>query len=208
MARYSGPVCRLCRREQMKLFLKGEKCYTKCVLESRPTPPGMAKPQRGKPSEFAIRLREKQKLRRMIAMTETPFKNLMAKASRSPGQTGQFFLRRLELRLDNIVRRLGFATSLHTARQLVLHGHVKVNGKKVDSPSFALKAGDVVSMSPKLKENVGVKLALEHAARKTPRPEFLEFDEGQFAGKVVRDPAREESSFTVNDQLIVEYYSR
>ena len=207
MARYTGPVCRLCRREQTKLFLKGEKCYTKCVLESRPAPPGMAKPQRGKPSEFAVRLREKQKLKRMISMTETPFKTLMEKASSSPGQTGEFFLRRLELRLDNVVRRLGFATSLNTARQLVRHGHARVNGNIVNVPSFVLKEGDVVAMSPKLKENVGVKLSLQHSTRKTPVPEFLEFNENEFSGKVVREPSRGESSFDINDQLIVEYYS-
>ncbi|MFA6030983.1 MAG: 30S ribosomal protein S4 [Elusimicrobiota bacterium] len=208
MARYTGPVCRLCRREQQKLFLKGEKCYTKCLLENRPTPPGMAKPQRGKPSEYAIRLREKQRLKRMVAMTETPFKAAMAKASRSTGMTGEIFLRRLEVRLDNIVRRLGFATSINTARQLVRHGHVKVNGRRVSIPSAEVKVGDVVQMDPRLKENVGVKLALENVARRSPRPAFLEFNEAEFSGKLVREPARQESSFGINDQLIVEYYSR
>ncbi|MBI5243289.1 MAG: 30S ribosomal protein S4 [Elusimicrobia bacterium] len=208
MARYHGPVCRLCRREQMKLFLKGEKCYTKCVLERRPTPPGMAKPQRGKPSEYAIRLREKQRLKRMIAMTEGPFKIRMEKASKSPGMTGTVFLKRLELRLDNIVRRLGFATGINAARHLVLHGHVRVNGKPVNVSSVELKVGDVVELDPKMKENVGVKLALEHISRKGQRPSFVEFNEADISGKIVREPAREESSFAVNDQLIIEYYSR
>ncbi|MFA6093036.1 MAG: 30S ribosomal protein S4 [Elusimicrobiota bacterium] len=208
MARYTGAVCRLCRREQQKLFLKGEKCHTKCVLDSRPTPPGMAKPQRGKPSEYAVRLREKQRLKRMIAMTESPFKTLMAKASRSPGMTGTLFLMKLEMRLDNIVRRMGVATSIHTARQLVGHGHVKVNGRRASVASAQLKVGDVVSLDPRLKENVGVKLSLEHAARKSQRPAFLEFNEAEISAKIVRAPAREESSFGVNDQLIVEYYSR
>ncbi|MBI4386942.1 MAG: 30S ribosomal protein S4, partial [Elusimicrobia bacterium] len=124
MARYVGPVCRLCRREQTKLFLKGDKCFTKCVLDKRATPPGMAKPQRGKPSEYMIRLREKQKLRRMVLMTERPFARLVGEASRAPGKTGEQLLKFLEVRLDNIVRRMGFAISLKAARQLVLHGHV------------------------------------------------------------------------------------
>src|SRR5688500_1524099 len=208
MARYIGPVCRLCRREQTKLFLKGEKCYTKCVLDNRPTPPGMAKQQRGKPSEYAVRLREKQKLRRMVCMTETPFERLMAKATKAREKTGEALIRHLETRLDNIVRRIGFATSLNTARQLVLHGHVKVNGKPVNIPSFAVQIGDVVALNVKLKDNVGVKLALDHATRKTTRPAFIEFDEPQLSGKLVRPPAREETAYPVNDQLIVEYYSR
>ncbi|HAH07613.1 MAG TPA: 30S ribosomal protein S4 [Elusimicrobia bacterium] len=208
MARYHGPACRLCRREQMKLFLKGEKCYVKCILERRPTPPGMAKPQRGKPSEYAIRLREKQRLKRMISMTEGPFQLRMLKAEKSPGMTGATFLKRLELRLDNIVRRIGFATGINSARQVVRHGHIKVNGKTASIPSIEVKVGDVVALDPKLKENVGVKLALEHAQRKGVRPSFLEFNEGELSAKLLREPAREESSFAVNDQLIIEYYSR
>jgi len=208
MARYHGAVCRLCRREQMKLFLKGEKCYTRCVLERRPTPPGMAKPQRGKPSEYSIRLREKQRLKRMIAMTEGPFAIKMEKASKSPGMTGTVFLKRLELRLDNIVRRLGFATGINMARQLVLHGHIRVNGRRVNVASKELKVGDVVQLDPKMKENVGVKLASEHLSRKGQLPPFVEYNEADLSAKIVREPAREESSFPVNDQLIVEYYSR
>ncbi|HVE12428.1 MAG TPA: 30S ribosomal protein S4 [Elusimicrobiota bacterium] len=208
MARYIGPVCRLCRREQTKLFLKGEKCYTKCVLENRPTPPGLAKPQRGKPSEYAIRLREKQKLRRMISVTETPFKRLVAQATKSKASTAQVLMALLETRLDNIVRRLGFSTSLATARQLVLHGHLKVNGAVINIPSYHVQVGDVIALSPKLKENVGVKLALDHAKRKSLRPSFVEFNEAELWGKLLREPAREETSFPVNDQLIVEYYSR
>src|SRR5687767_13389385 len=170
MARYTGPVCRLCRREQTKLFLKGEKCYTKCVLENRPTPPGVAKPQRGKPSEYAIRLREKQKLRRMISVTETPFQRLVAKASKTKASTAAVLMGLLETRLDNIVRRLGFATSLATARQLVLHGHIRVNGKPINIPSYHVQVGEVIALGPKLKENVGVKLSLDHAKRKSLRP--------------------------------------
>lgn len=208
MARYTGPVCRLCRREQTKLFLKGEKCFTKCVLENRPAPPGVAKPQRGKPSEYAIRLREKQKLRRMIAMTETPFRRQMQIAARTPAKTSEVFLQALETRLDNIVRRLGIATSLNTARQLVLHGHIRVDGKAVNVPSARVRVGQVVSLAPGMKDNVGVKLSLELAQRKTNRPSYLEFDDAQLSGKMLRDPSREEAQFPVSDQLIVEYYSR
>ncbi|MFA5140713.1 MAG: 30S ribosomal protein S4 [Elusimicrobiota bacterium] len=208
MSRNTGPSCRLCRREQAKLFLKGEKCHTKCVLDARPTPPGMAKPQRGKPSEYQIRLREKQKLRRMIMMTERPLRRMVGKASRSTGKTAVVLLQNLELRLDNVVRRLGFSTSLAGARQLVQHGNVRVDGKKVAAASYRVRVGQIVSLNPKLKENVGVKLALEFAEKKSVRPAFVEFDAANLAGKVLREPAREEVSFPVNDQLVVEYYSR
>ncbi|TBR21616.1 30S ribosomal protein S4 [bacterium] len=208
MARYTGAVCRLCRREQTKLFLKGEKCYTKCILDSRPTPPGMAKPQRGKPSEYQIRLREKQKLKRMMMMTETPLKKAMADASRSPGNSAAVLLGTLETRLDNVVRRLGFATSVNTARQLVRHGHVRVDGKHVNIPSYGVSVGEEITLAPGIKDNVGVKLALEFAEKKTNRPAYLAFDAEKLSGKLLRQPGREESSFPVNDRLIVEYYSR
>ncbi|MFH1723408.1 MAG: 30S ribosomal protein S4 [Elusimicrobiota bacterium] len=208
MARYTEAVCRLCRREQTKLFLKGEKCYTKCVLDSRPTPPGMAKPQRGKPSGYQIRLREKQKLRRMIMMTERPFRRLMDRASKTRGNSAAVLLRALETRLDNIVRRSGFATSLSTARQLVQHGHVRVNGKSINVPSYHVRVGDEVALNPKLKDNVNVKLALDFTQKKAQRPAFIEFDAEQLSAKLAHEPGRDESSFSVNDQLIVEYYSR
>ncbi len=208
MARYSGPVCRQCRREQTKLFLKGEKCYTKCVLDRRPTPPGQAKPARGKPSSYAIRLREKQKLRRMAGVTERPLRRLMEAASKKPEATGEQLLRSLELRLDNVVKRSGIAASLKGARQFVLHRHVLVGGRRVNIPSYVLKPGDVVSCAPALKDNVGVKLSLETAKRLANRPGFLEFDEEKLSVKVLRAPERSEMSWLVNDQLIVEYYSR
>jgi len=208
MSRYTDAVCKLCRREQQKLFLKGDKCYTKCILEKRPGTPGMAKPQRGKPSPFAIRLREKQKLRRMIQMNERPFERKVVEASKAREASGDHLLRALELRLDNIVKRMGIATSLKTARQLVKHGHVKVGGKQVNIPSYPVKAGQVVSLCPKLKENVGVKLSLETAKKLSNRPSFLEFDETNFSAKVLRIPERSEMSFPINDQLIIEYYSR
>ena len=208
MSRYIESVCKLCRREQTKLFLKGDKCYTKCVLEKRPTTPGMAKPQRGKPSAFAIRLREKQKLRRYVSMNERPFERLVAAASKAKEASGDHLLRALEMRLDNIVKRMGVATSLKTARQLVLHGHVKVNGGTVNIPSFPVKPGHVIVLTPKLKENVGVKLSLDTAKRLNNRPSFIEFNEEQMTGKVTRTPERAEMSFPVTEQLIIEYYSK
>lgn len=208
MARYTDAVCKLCRREQQKLFLKGDKCYTKCVLEKRPGTPGMAKPQRGKPSAYSIRLREKQKLRRMIQMTERPFEHAVANASKAREASGDHLLRSLELRLDNLVRRMGVATSIKTARQVVMHGHVKVNGRGVNIPSYPVKAGDLVALSPKLKENVGVKLSLETAKKLNQRPTWIEFNEEQLSAKVLRKPERAEMSFPINDQLIIEYYSR
>ncbi|HXS99605.1 MAG TPA: 30S ribosomal protein S4 [Elusimicrobiota bacterium] len=208
MSRYTDAVCKLCRREQQKLFLKGDKCYTKCVLEKKPGIPGMAKPQRGKPSAYQIRLREKQKLRRMIQMNERPFAGKVAEASEAREASGDHLLRALELRLDNVVKRMGVATSLKTARQLVKHGHVKIGGKKVSIPSYPVKAGEVISLTPKLKENVGVKLSLETAKKLNNRPSFLEFNEGELTAKVLRIPERAEMSFPINDQLIIEYYSR
>ncbi len=208
MSRYTDAVCKLCRREQQKLFLKGDKCYTKCVLEKKPGIPGMAKPQRGKPSAYSIRLREKQKLRRMIQMNERPFARAAAAASEAREASGDHLLRGLELRLDNVVRRSGLSTSLKTARQLVRHGHIKVGGKKVSIPSYPVKAGDVISLNGKLKENVGVKLSLETAKKLNNRPSFLEFNEAELSAKVLRIPERSEMSFPINDQLIIEYYSR
>ncbi|MBI4057120.1 MAG: 30S ribosomal protein S4 [Elusimicrobia bacterium] len=208
MARYIGPVCKLCRREQTKLFLKGDKCFTKCILEKRSTPPGAARPQRGKMSEYAVRLREKQKLRRMASMTERPFELLFEKASKATGKTGEALLQYLELRLDNVVKRLGFCLSLKTARQLVLHGHVRVNGKALNIPSYGIKPGDQVSLNPKLKENLAVKLGLEATEKRGIRPGFLEFNAGELSGKLLRMPTREEISFPIQEQLVVEYYSK
>ncbi|MDO8757416.1 MAG: 30S ribosomal protein S4 [Elusimicrobiota bacterium] len=208
MARYTDAVCKLCRREQQKLFLKGDKCYTKCVLEKRPGIPGMAKPQRGKPSAFQIRLREKQKLRRYISMNERPFEKLVVAASKSKLASGDHLLRALELRLDNIVRRMGVATSIKTARQLVLHCHVKVNDGVVNIPSYACSAGETISLKSNIKDNVGVKLSLETTKRLNNRPNFLEFKEDELSAKITRLPERAEMSFPVTEQLIIEYYSK
>ena len=208
MSRYTGPVCKLCRREATKLFLKGEKCYTKCVLDQRPTPPGMAKPQRGKPSEYQIRLREKQKLRRFAQIAEKPMRALLARASKTTGKTGETLLRSLECRLDNMVRRMGFCVSLKTARQLVGHGHIKVNGRRVDISSFGVRPGDEVQILPAVRESVAVKMGLEAATRRNNRPAFVEYNAETFTGKMVREPSREEMSFPVNERLIVEFYSK
>lgn len=206
--RYTGPVCKLCRREQNKLFLKGDKCLAKCTLDKRPTPPGAARPQRGKPSAYAIRLREKQKLRRLISMSEKPFKRLVEDASASAEASGDHLLRSLELRLDNVVRRMGLATSLKQARQLVLHGQIHVAGRKVGIPSYGIKAGDVVSLDPRYRDNVGIKLSVETSKRLNSRPSYLEFNEGELSAKIMRNPERAEMSFPVNEQLIIEYYSK
>ncbi|MDD5655780.1 MAG: 30S ribosomal protein S4 [Elusimicrobia bacterium] len=206
--RHTGPVCKQCRREQTKLFLKGDKCYTKCIFEKRPTPPGMARPQRGKPSAFSIRLREKQKLRRLVSMSERPFERLVEAASRAHEASGTHLLRTLELRLDNIVRRMGLATSLKQARQLVRHGQIKVDGKTVSIPSCTVAPGAVVALDPGSRDNVGIKLSLETAKRLNARPSFLEFNEAELAAKIIRLPERAEMSFPVNEQLIIEYYSK
>ncbi len=207
MANYSGPVCKLCRREQTKLFLKGDKCHTRCVLDKRPTKPGMAGVQRGKMSAYAVRLREKQKLRRFVLMTEKPFRRWVDQAFKA-ANSGAELLALLEMRLDNVVRRMGLASSLKTARQIVSHGHIKVNGRWLNIPSYRCGAGDVVALDPKLKENVGVKLSLETAQRLNNRPNYLEFDANAMSAKVIRLPERSEISLPVSEQLIVEYYSR
>ncbi|MDE1975814.1 MAG: 30S ribosomal protein S4 [Elusimicrobia bacterium] len=208
MARYIDSVCKLCRREQTKLFLKGDKCHTKCVFEKHSTTPGMAPPQRGKPSNYAIRLREKQKLRRLAMVNERPFERLVQEASKSVESSGTHLLGALEMRLDNVVRRMGVATSLKTARQLVLHGHIKVSGKRISIPSYRVKAGDVVALDPKLRENVGVKLSLETSKKLNGRPSFMQFNEEDLSAKILRQPDRSEMGFPVTDQLIIEYYSK
>jgi small subunit ribosomal protein S4 len=207
MANYTGPVCKLCRREQAKLFLKGDKCHTHCVLDKRPTKPGMAGVQRGKPSAYAVRLREKQKLRRFVLMNEKPFRRWVEEAAKSPN-SGTGLLSLLEMRLDNIVRLMGIASSLKTARKIVLHGHVKVNGRLLNISSYRCQAGDIIAVSPSLKENVGVKLSLETAQRLNNRPNFMEFDPNVLSAKITRLPEKSELSLPVSEQLIVEYYSR
>jgi small subunit ribosomal protein S4 len=164
--------------------------------------------RKAKLSEYGVRLQEKQKARFISGMGEVPFANLFHKATKATGQTGEQFFKYLETRLDNIVKRVGFASSMRTARQLVLHGHIKVNDKAVNIPSYQLKIGDKVSLDSRLAENVGVKQGLEDSVKRITRPSFLEFDASKNTATLLRWPDRSESSYPVNDQLIVEHYSK
>jgi small subunit ribosomal protein S4 len=191
----------------MKLYLKGEKCYTeKCPVHKRPVPPGMHGPSRRKLSEFGIRLREKQKLRRIYGVLETQFKTYFQQAAKARGVTGVRLLQLLETRLDNVIYRLGFATSRKEARQMVLHGHVAVNGGKVTVPSFHVKPGHVVTPTPRGREHPRLK-ELQQTGLRT-LPSWLEFNTTALEGRVRALPAREEIDVPVQEQLIVEYYSR
>ena len=209
MAKYTGPVCRLCRREGEKLFLKGERCYTdKCTYERRKDQiPGMHWQRRGKVSDYGIQLREKQKAKRTYGILEKQFRNYFFKADQMRGVTGENLLMLLERRLDNVVYRLGFANSRRQARQLVRHGHVQVNSRKVDIPSFLAKAGDLVTVKEKSRKLVSIKEALEALPRRQI-PGWLEINPDKFEGTVKSLPTREEIGGTINEQLIVELYSK
>lgn len=207
MAVYHGPRCRQCRREGVKLMLKGERCKSeKCAVERRPFPPGMRMTKRRRSSsEYNVQLREKQKMRRTYGILERQFHTYFKKAARSTGVTGELLLRMLEMRLDNIVYRLGFAPSRSAARQLVLHNHFRVNNKRVNMPSYQLSEGDVVLVREKSKN-----LDLIHSALKNAKdiPEWLSIDKVQLSGTVVRLPARADIPVTLQEQLIVELYSK
>ena len=211
MARYTGPVCKLCRREGQKLFLKGQKCYTeKCPIERRAYPPGQhgpAQARRRKQSDYAVQIREKQKVKRIYGLPEKQFRSLFEYANHIPGVTGDNLLVALESRLDNIIFRMGFAQSRNQARQIVRHRHVEVNGRTVDVPSFRVSAGDEISIRTKSKSILPIEAALE--ARTRPAlPEWLAPDEKARVGRVVRIPMRSDISFPINEQLIVELYSK
>ena len=211
MSRYTGPVCKLCRREGQKLFLKGQKCYTeKCPIERRAYPPGQhgpAQARRRKQSDYAVQLREKQKVKRIYGMGEKQFRSLFEYANHIPGVTGDNLLIALESRLDNIIFRMGFAQSRSQARQILRHGHVEVNGRKVDVPSFRVSASDEIAIKTKSKNLLPVEAALE--ARTRPKlPEWLALDEKQRVGRVVRIPLRTDISFPIQEQMIVELYSK
>lgn len=210
MSRYTGPSCKKCRKLAAKLFLKGAKCYGNCVMDklAAVTKRGKGAPRRAKMSEYAVRLHEKQKARIISGMTEVPFANLFDKATKATGQTGEQFLKYLETRLDNIVKRAGFATSLRSARQIVLHGHIKVNDKPLNVPSYQVKIGDKVSLDAKLVGSVVVKQGMEETEKRSLRPSFIEFDASKNTATLLRWPDRSESSYPVNDQLIVEHYSK
>jgi small subunit ribosomal protein S4 len=209
LARYIGSVCKLCRRESTKLFLKAERCYTdKCAIVRRSYPPGQHGQGRIKLSEYAVQLREKQKIRRLYGVLEKQFRGYFEKAERMKGITGDNLLQLLERRLDNVVQRMGFAGSKKEARQLVRHGHMLVNGKKVNIPSYILKAGDVVELREKSRGIAQVQQTLA-AVEKRGFPTWLEIDKAQFRGKVLSLPPREEVTMpTVKEQLVVELYSK
>ena len=211
MARYTGPACRLCRREGTKLFLKGTKCLTeKCPVERRAYAPGQHGQTGGrqrKASEYAKQMREKQKVKRIYGLSEGQFRRLYASATRNPGVKGTNLMVALESRLDNLVYRMGFAASRKSARQLVRHGHVQVNGRRVDVPSFAVLPGHEVRVSPESRELVAVKAAQELAARGAPVA-WLQVDAEKAAGRYVERPSREAIPTAAQEQLIVELYSK
>ncbi|MER3426018.1 MAG: 30S ribosomal protein S4 [Thermus sp.] len=209
MGRYIGPVCRLCRREGVKLYLKGERCYSpKCAMERRPYPPGQHGQRRARrPSDYAVRLREKQKLRRIYGVSETQFRNLFEEASRKKGVTGTVFLGLLESRLDNVVYRLGFAASRRQARQMVRHGHILVNGKRVDLPAYRLKPGDEVAIAEKSRNLDFIRQNLE-AMKGRRVGSWLSLDVEGMKGRFLRLPDREDLALPVNEQLVIEFYSR
>jgi small subunit ribosomal protein S4 len=211
MARYTGPVCKLCRRENQKLFLKGQKCYTeKCPMERRAYPPGQhgpAQQRRRKQSDYAVQLREKQKVKRIYGMSEKQFRSLFERANHVPGVTGENLVIALETRLDNVVFRMGFAQSRSQARQLVRHKHVQVNGRRVDIPSYHVRSGDEVSVREKSKNILPVEASLEARTRPTLM-DWLALDEKQRVGRMVRTPIRTDIPLAVQEQLIVELYSK
>ncbi|MGH7822898.1 MAG: 30S ribosomal protein S4 [Candidatus Binatia bacterium] len=208
MARYVDSVCRLCRREGLKLFLKGERCYTdKCAIERRNYPPGDHGQARTKFSEYAIQLREKQKLRRIYGVLEKQFRRYFRGAERSRGITGETLLITLERRLDNMVYRMGFANSRAEGRQLVRHGHCAVNGRKVNIPSYLVKIGDVVTIRESSRQMVRVTEALE-ASQRRGIPDWLEVDRQSFTGRVKAMPARADLTMPINEKLVVELYSK
>jgi small subunit ribosomal protein S4 len=208
MARYNDAVCRICRREGLKLFLKGSRCYSrKCAFERRSTPPGMNTMRRRKVSEFGLQLREKQKVRKSYSVLERQFRNYFEKASAAKGMTGEALLRMLEMRLDNVVYRLGFASSRAQARQLVTHGHFAVNGRPTNVPSFGTKVGDRIEVRESRRSREYFKTAPE-TMRAAHVPEWLSADPSTLSGSVLAEPAREQMPLEFNEQLVVEYYSR
>ena len=208
MARIRGAVCRLCRREGMKLFLKGNRCFTeKCAIEKRNFAPGQHGKRRVKMQGYGIQLREKQKVRRVYGLLENQFRLAFQEAARKKGVTGEMLLQGLERRLDNIVFRLGFAASRAQARQLIAHGHVRVDGRKLDIPAYLVKAGQVVGLKDKISKNAAVQAALD-AARGRGLPAWLTMDAESQKGTVQNLPRRDEITLPIQEQLIVELYSK
>jgi len=208
MARYIGPVCRLCRREGTKLFLKGDRCFSeKCAIERRNYPPGQHGQTRPRFSDYGMQLREKQKVKRIYGVLEKQFENTMSAANRMKGRTGENLLSLLERRLDNVVFRLGFATSRAEARQLVRHGHFLMNGRRATIPSMLVRAGTKITLAEKSRQITRIAGALEALERRSV-PSWLEIDKDNFEGTVKALPVREEITLPIQEQLIVELYSR
>lgn len=209
MARYTGSVCRQCRREGTKLFLKGDRCYSaKCAVIKRHTPPGQhGQARMRKQSEYGIQLREKQKCRRAYGVLESQFRKYYTMAANMRGVTGENMLALLERRLDNVVYRLGFGESRPMARQMVQHGHIRVNGKKVDIPSYLIKQGDIITVKERSRDMQNLKALKEQGASKLV-PKWLEIDTENLTGKVVAMPQRDDIDLTIEEHLIVEFYSR
>jgi small subunit ribosomal protein S4 len=208
LARYTDSVCRLCRRENLKLFLKGERCYTdKCAIERRNYPPGQHGQGRPKFSEYSIQLREKQKVKRMYGLLENQFRRTFAEANRTKGITGETLLVLLERRLDNVAYRLGFASSRAEARTLVRHGHILVNGKKTNIPSYTVRAGDVISVKEQSRQIGRVLSAMEGAQRRGV-PDWAEVDRDTLSGRIKILPSRGDVTMPINEKLIVELYSK
>jgi small subunit ribosomal protein S4 len=211
LGRYTGPVCKQCRREGQKLFLKGTKCYTdKCPIERRNYAPGqhgLAQARRRKASEYAQQLREKQKVKRIYGVAEKYFQNLFERASKLPGVTGENLLVGLESRLDNVVYRLGFASSRNQARQVVRHRHIEVNGRRIDVPSYQVRPGDEIRLQAQSKDMLSVQVSLESKTRPTT-VRWLAIDEGSRTGRMLERPTRADIPLAVQEQLIVELYSK
>jgi len=207
MARYKGPVCRLCRREGLKLYLKGDKCYTdKCPVARRNYAPGQHGQARKKLTGYGLQLREKQKVRRYYGIQETQMRNYFEMADKMPGITGENLLRLLEMRFDNVVYRMGFASSRPEARQLIRHGHFLVNGKKVDVPSYMMKVGDVVEIKEKSRSSVKFKGIIENHNGNTVR--WVEVSPEDYRGRIVAEPSREDIDLPIAEHMIVELYSK
>ena len=207
MARYTEAVCRMCRREGQKLFLKGDRCYTKCALENRSYPPGQHGQGRSKSSEYGQQLREKQKAKRYYGVLESQFRSYYEMAERRQGKTGENLLSILECRLDNVVYRLGFAMSRAEARQMVSHGHITVNGRKVNIPSYQVKPGMVITLKESSRGLEKIKANIE-ANSSRPAPKWLEYDANNQIAKVVGVPARDDIDLPIEEHLIVELYSK
>jgi len=208
LARYRGSVCRLCRREGIKLYLKGSRCETeKCAIEKRAYPPGQHGQERSKFSEYGVQLREKQKVKRIYGVLEKPFRNYFFAADKKKGVTGENLLQSLELRFDNVIYRMGLAPSRNAARQLVRHKHFTVNGKKMDVPSYILRQGDIITPNPSKSKKKPVNEAIANIKNKT-LPEWLAFDTDSKQGIIQGMPTREDVKLPIEEQLIVELYSR